>query len=158
MGVREMETSKKSWLHGIIQIGLVLAYAVSPALVFADQTTTTTAAPQNSGALDEVIVTARRKEENLQSVPIAITALSQAQLNQNNIESVQDLQYYVPSLSEPRQRRDAMGVSIRAQGSSGYSSLPGVLIYLNEVPTPVDDLGQSFTGPGTLFDLENVQV
>jgi iron complex outermembrane receptor protein len=153
-----MEKSKKSWLHGIIQIGLVLAYAASPGLVLADQTSTTTAAPQNSGALDEVIVTARRKEENLQSVPIAITALSQAQLNQNNIESVQDLQYYVPSLSETGQRRDAMALSIRGQGSSGYSSLPGVLIYLNEVPTPVDDLGQSFTGPGTLFDLENVQV
>jgi iron complex outermembrane receptor protein len=154
-----MQTSNKSWLNRVIQIGLILAYGASPSLLFADQSTSTTSATsQNSGALEEVIVTARRKEENLQTVPIAITAFSQAQLNQNNIESVQDLQYYVPSLSETGQRRDAMAISIRGQGSSGYSSLPGVLIYLNEVPTPVDDLGQSFTGPGTLFDLENVQV
>lgn len=109
-------------------------------------------------ALREVVVTARRRKENLQTVPIAVTVLSQRQLNQNNISSVQDLQYYVPSLSETGQRRDAMAVSIRGQGSSGYSSLPGVLIYVNEVPTPVDNLGQTFTGPGNLFDLESVQV
>lgn len=109
-------------------------------------------------ALRQVVVTARRRKENLQTVPIAVTVLSQRQLNQNNISSVEDLQYYVPSLSETGQRRDALAVSIRGQGSSGYSSLPGVLIYVNEVPTPVDNLGQTFTGPGTLFDLESVQV
>jgi iron complex outermembrane recepter protein len=109
-------------------------------------------------ALREVVVTARRRKENLQTVPIAVTVLNQRQLNQNNISSVEDLQYYVPSLSETGQRRDALAVSIRGQGSSGYSSLPGVLIYVDEVPTPVDNLGQTFTGPGNLFDLESVQV
>jgi iron complex outermembrane recepter protein len=119
------------------------------------QTVAEDAAPSS---LEEVVVTARRKEENLQTVPVAVTVLNQEELNQNSIQSLQDLQFYVPSLSETGQRRDAMAVSIRGQGSSGYSSLPGVLVYMNEVPTPVDNLGQTFTGPGTLFDLENVQV
>jgi len=144
-------------MQKITLILLALA-SIGASQVFADESPVAATSPQYSGALDEVIVTARRREENLQSVPIAISVLNQAELNRYDIQSVQDLQYYVPSLSETGQRRDAMAVSIRGQGSSGYSSLPGVLIYLNEVPTPVDNLGQSFTGPGTLFDLENVQV
>lgn len=118
----------------------------------------TAATGSGEAALQEVVVTAQRRQQNLQTVPIAVTVLNQAQLDRNNITSIQDLQYYVPSLSETGQRRDAMAVSIRGQGSSGYSSLPGVIVYIDEVPTPVDNLGQTFTGPGTLFDLQNVQV
>jgi iron complex outermembrane receptor protein len=137
-----------------VALAAVVSSWVVPSVVIADAPT----ASGSSDSLEEVVVTARRRQENLQTVPIAVTVLSQVELNQNNIESIQDLQYYVPSLSETGQRRDAMAVSIRGQGSSGYSSLPGVIVYVNEVPTPVDNLGQTFTGPGTLFDLENVQV
>src|SRR5690606_16515249 len=51
------------------------------------------------GALQsEIVVTARRREENLQEVPIAITALSDEALREANVQSVNDLRFRVPSL------------------------------------------------------------
>src|ERR1700722_10899751 len=53
----------------------------------------------SSGNLEEIVVTARRREEHIQSVPIAITAFSQTTLSENNILSTQDLQFFVPSMT-----------------------------------------------------------
>jgi iron complex outermembrane receptor protein len=112
-----------------------------------------------TGGLEEIIVTARRREENLQTVPIAITALSQATLQQNNIVTVGDLEHLVPSLSTSAGfTRDSLNITIRGQGLSGLAGLPAVVAYLNEVPLPTDQFGNYNGGPGTLFDLENVQV
>jgi iron complex outermembrane recepter protein len=109
--------------------------------------------------LGEVIVTARRREEKVQDVPIAISVVSQQALQQNNIQTLGDLQYLVPSLSASTYlSRDAINVSIRGQGSNTLTGLPGVVSYLNEVPLPVDKDGNLAGGPGTLFDLEEVQV
>jgi iron complex outermembrane receptor protein len=44
-------------------------------------------AAANSGALEEIVVTARRKEEKLQRVPVAITAFTPAALEEKHIES-----------------------------------------------------------------------
>jgi iron complex outermembrane receptor protein len=114
---------------------------------------------ESDTALEEIIVTAQRREENQQTVPIAVTVISQQALQQNNVQTIGDLQYLVPSLSASTAlTRDALNVSIRAQGSNSVSSLPGVVAYLNEVPIPTDQDGNLAGGPGLLFDLENVQV
>lgn len=110
-------------------------------------------------SLEEVIVTARRREENVQTVPISITVLSQQALQNNNVSTIEDLQHHVPSLSgNPVLSRDAFSVAIRGQTQSNFR--PGVFMYLNEVPVPQDiDAGAGLAGgPGLLFDLENVQV
>lgn len=49
--------------------------------------------------LEEVVVTARRRSENLQDVPIAITALSNEYPEQNSINNFSDIQYHAPSLT-----------------------------------------------------------
>lgn len=111
------------------------------------------------GQLQEVVVTARRRKENLQQVPIAVTVLSQQELTDNNIQTLSGLQFQVPSLTESAGlSRDALNVSIRGQGSNSNSSLPGVVAYLNEVPLPTNNEGSLAGGPGLLFDLSNVQV
>jgi iron complex outermembrane recepter protein len=51
------------------------------------------------GVLAEIIVTAQRREERLQDVPIAITAMSAEMLEQRNVQSVVDLQGTIPSLA-----------------------------------------------------------
>ena len=51
---------------------------------------------QASPVIEEVMVTAQRRTENLQDVPIAITTLSQESLAQAGIESVENLQVAVP--------------------------------------------------------------
>ena len=51
------------------------------------------------GWLEEITVTARRRQEALQEVPVAITALSADAIRRSDITSATDLQRQVPSLS-----------------------------------------------------------
>lgn len=109
--------------------------------------------------IEEIIVTARRQEENIQTVPISITVVSQQELDNNNVSTIGDLQYLVPSLSSgSRESRDSISVGIRGQGQNSISGQPGVIVYLNEVPVPANFQGETAGGSGLLFDLENVQT
>lgn len=124
-----------------------------------DQTAVGDAA--SAPALDDILVTARRRSERAQSVPIAITTITPAVIKDNNIATVQDLQLLVPSLSVTTGnvgQRDSANVAIRGQGYGSIAGQPAVALYLNEVPLPTDRDGQQPGGPGLLFDLENVQV
>jgi iron complex outermembrane recepter protein len=109
--------------------------------------------------LDEIIVTARRREEDLQSIPVAVTVVSQQTLQNNNIQVLEDLHYLVPSLlTSMHANREEAEVSIRGQGPGSQNSTPGVVMYLNEVPVVTSFDGGQPGGPGLFFDLENVQV
>lgn len=123
---------------------------------------TSTALAQQSSAIEEVVVTARRREENLQAVPISITALSAETLRANNILTVSDLQYFVPSMNlSTAQSRDQVTISIRGQGGRNPGSGPAVATYFNEVPLTGGTNGNTNSsggGPGRYYDLENVQV
>jgi iron complex outermembrane recepter protein len=112
--------------------------------------------------LEEIIVTARRREENIQTVPIAITVVTQQTLRDNNIQTVTDLQYVIPSLSAATNAPNEARLNLRGQGVSGNSGQAGVVMFFNEVPIPnfAGGVGGGVTpaGPGLFFDLENVQV
>jgi iron complex outermembrane recepter protein len=112
-------------------------------------------------ALEEVIVTARRKEERLQAVPISVTAFGPAQLKDRNITSTQDLGLFVPSLVINNNAGFAPGFVLRGQGST-LGAGPGVVAYFAEVPfisgQNATGAFQGGTGPGMFYDLENVQV
>ena len=71
----------------------------------------------SEGDLEEIIVTAQRRQENLQAVPIAITSISQQQLEAQNVQSFDDLQHLVPSVTLDTYSRDESYLSIR--GISG---------------------------------------
>ena len=106
----------------------------------------------NSGTLEEIVVTARRKEEKLQSVPVAITAFTPASLEEKHIESASDLAHFVPSLASSQETRDEQVFYLRGQGpNGGQGGAPGVVTYFAEVPF-------NGSGPGIYFDLDNLQV
>ena len=119
----------------------------------------TTEAEASSG---EIIVTARRREESLSKVPIAITAISGDDLAKRAIYNENDLQAAVPGLVI-RQNGGvhAFNYSIRGQSVDTFTnSPPSVLPYVNEVQivthnaTTFYDMGgiQVLKGPqGTLF-------
>ncbi len=117
----------------------------------------TVVAQEASLAIEEVIVTARKREESAQEVPVAITALSQ-ELTQSTIRDLTDLNGFAPNvrIGNDRSRSNAASITIR-----GIS------------PTRTDD--NSFDSPiavmidgiylGTLggqllenFDLERVEI
>ena len=115
--------------------------------------------PPATRAIDEVIVTARRTEESLQDVPVAMAAISADELQREQINTPQDLQGRVPSLviSSSSQMRNTESPTIRGQGAQ-FGSSPGVVIYLAEVALPSDPVANNQGGPGKFLDLANVQI
>ena len=108
----------------------------------------------------DIVVTAQRREERAQDVPIAITAFPNERLRQQGINQAQDLQGSVPSLvvgTSGQGVREAQSFTIRGQGATIQAS-PGVIIYLNEVPLPAAVSLNQQGGPGNFVDLENMQV
>ena len=108
----------------------------------------------------DVIVTAQRREERAQDVPIVVTAFSAEKLDQLNVTEPQDLYGTVPSLvsgTQGQASRDVQSYSIRGQ-STGFLASPGVQLYLSEVPLP-SSISLNLQGaPGMFVDLQNVQV
>lgn len=111
--------------------------------------------------LEEIVVTARRREESLQNVPISMTVMNQQQLDSRNIFTSADIAIYTPSLSaNNRWGADQPSFAIRGF-TQELRTTASVGFYFAEVVAPRG--GGSITagdggGPGTMFDLQNVQV
>ena len=116
-----------------------------------DQTAASPFAPH--GAIETVTVTARRRAEDAQKVPISLTAISGADLRITDTKSALDLQNLAPSLAVNAElgSRDDDVFSIRGQSKPFGGADPGVQTYFAEVP-----FGAS--GPGNQFDMANIQV
>jgi iron complex outermembrane receptor protein len=110
---------------------------------------------------NDIIVTARRSEERLQDVPISISVLSQDALTKRNISNPTDLATYVPSLSSNANfGPEKASFAIRGFTQEGKTS-PSVAVYFADVVAPRANGGTTSgngAGPGSMFDLENVQV
>jgi iron complex outermembrane recepter protein len=93
---------------------------------------------QEAGGLQEVIVTAEKRTENLQDVPIAITAIGTEKLEQLNVQSFDDYVKYLPSVAYQTTGPGFARLFIRgvASGDNGNHSgpLPSVGVYLDEQP------------------------
>ena len=87
---------------------------------------------------DEIVITATKRSENLQDVPIAITALTTKTLDDLQVDSFDDYARLVPSLSYKSSGPGSSNVYFRgvASGENGNhsSSLPSVGTYLDEQP------------------------
>ena len=109
----------------------------------------------------DIVVTARRVEERLQDVPISITVFSQEQLADRNITSTTDLATYTPGLAlNGRYGPDKASFVIRGF-SQDLNTLPTVAVYFADVVAPrlqSNIGGGNGAGPGSVFDLQNVQV
>ena len=113
-------------------------------------------APASASSLEEIVVTARRRSEDAQSVPITVVALSAAQLNAQNVTTANDLARVSPGLSimNTAANHAATTYSIRGQGST-FTTGPGVIPYFNDVA----NFNQAASGGNIpIFDLANVQV
>jgi iron complex outermembrane receptor protein len=141
----------------VLLVGLA---AVAPGYIAPVMAAESAAAGDNE--LTEIIVTARRQEENLQDVPISISVFNQEQLSNRNVVLAQDLAAYVPSLS--------VGTNFGTENSSfalrGFvqetGTAPSVGVFFADVIAPRAasnglPAGDG-AGPGSFFDLENVQI
>ena len=95
-----------------------------------------------NAALEEVIVTATKRAENMQDVPIAISALGGDSLKELNVQTFDEYVQYLPNVVSagigPGAREIYIRGSASEQGSvtvsSAQGSAPGVALYLDEMP------------------------
>lgn len=110
---------------------------------------------EESTASNDIVVTARRREERLQDVPVSVTAWSAKDLEQRHIVSRTDLSDNTPSLitisgGYPKE----YGLfALRGQGPA-FASAPGVVPYFAEVANAITMDGRT----GSFYDMANIQV
>lgn len=111
-------------------------------------------AAEQASTVEEIVVTAQKREESLQDVPIAISAYDGEIIEKANVDSVSELQYLAPSIYFGRQDAQAL-ISIRGIGSSILSpgADAGIALHLDGVY-----LSKQQTHDAALFDVERVEV
>ena len=96
------------------------------------------AADESSATLDSVIVTAQKREENLQQVPLSIQAIGSDQLEQLHISDFDDYAKFLPSVSftsiGPGQAAAYFRGVASGENNNHSGPLPSVGIYLDEQP------------------------
>lgn len=118
--------------------------------------TTAEAAPTDDGALQEMIVTAQKRSENIQKVPVAVTAFSAESLSDLGVKDVNDLTGLAPSLQIKSADASANPkIFIRGIGSNDFNPTSS-----NAVGIYVDGayIGSPLAQGGQFFDLERVEV
>jgi len=104
--------------------------------------------------LEEVVVTAQKKQESIQEVPMSVSAFSGADLQQSGIENSQDLELVTPALAITNE--GTLGrVTVRGVGSSlqGVGADPSVAVYIDGVY-----MSRFTNSLVDLVDLERVEV
>ncbi len=93
--------TKRSYYCGGSMLAVALSFGALPAYAQAGRAApaTAAAAADTTTTLSDLIVTAERREERLQTVPVAVTAFSAEQRSIIGIESVQDLTNFTPAFS-----------------------------------------------------------
>jgi iron complex outermembrane receptor protein len=119
----------------------------------------------SSGALEEIVVTAQRREQRLEDVPMSITTFSQEKMDQQGLRNIDDLTRLSPGVTFMRNGMSSSGnyndedsdVSIRGIDSTAGASTTG--IYIDDTPIQTRHLQFGTVNPyPALFDLERVEV
>ena len=109
---------------------------------------------QSVKAIEEIVVTAQRREENLQDVPLSITALGRAEISDKDISDVSRLEQFVPGLRLARsgsaQRPAIRGIYTEA---IGLNSDPRIGFYIDEIYQ-----ARPQQASAALVDLERIEV
>lgn len=147
--------SKAKHRSGHILLGsTVLAAAFAFPAVATAQDAPAPVAEADAPAMNEIIVTAQRKEERLSRVPVSVVAFDAETLQDRAITSEQDIGTLVPGLQVKNgQNSNQLSFSMRGQSLDPFSGTsPAVLTYLNEAPYNPNNTSTAF------FDLGSIQV
>jgi iron complex outermembrane recepter protein len=131
--------------------GCVVTAALAPGVTVAADADEAVQPPQ----MQEVTVTANRREESLSKVPISVSAYTQDTMDIKGIKDIDDIARYTPGVRVDESQSNS--ISIRGIAATGGSGTTG--IYIDDVPIQVRELG--FNADDALvkiFDLERVEV
>jgi len=118
---------------------------------------TTTVVVDAQPMLEEVVVTAQRREQSLQDAPVAITAFSAEDIDTRGIRDVKDISLFVPNVNIAPAPGGSTGATIAIRGSTTINPAltwePTVGLYLDGV-----FLGKNLGGIFEIAELERVEV
>jgi iron complex outermembrane recepter protein len=142
-----------SGLRQILLSAAALSLTVLSGNAVAETADSGSQASSEPTGLKEVLVTARRKDERLQDVPVAVAAISAVQLTEQRILSEADLQLSTPGLTvRQTASNNQLNFALRGQSIDAFSgTAPAVAVYLNEVQVQGN-------GTSSFFDLDSIQV
>jgi len=161
-----MHSIQRTNVRAAVRAVLCTALVAGPALADqAEQPPPTAAAqPREVTRIEEIVVTAQRREQNIQDVGIAVTALDERALQNLNITTATDIVKAVPNLRMNAYSSSQVVFNIRgvSQNDYGDQQEPPVAVYqddsysssINQASFPVFDLArvETLRGPqGTLF-------
>src|SRR5688572_4204238 len=117
------------------------ALRLSIAAILAAQLPTPASAQSSNDAsvtsIESVVVTARRREESLQDVPVAISALTADQLQTQNVRTLEDMTAFAPNIKVNAGRATSSTINAYIRGVGQNDPLwgfePGVGIYIDDV-------------------------
>ncbi len=115
--------------------------------------------PEAGEALQEIVVTAEKRESTVQKTPISITAISGDQITAEGLSSMREVAAEVPGISMRSSGPGQTEYEMRGLPSSGGSTAT-VGMYLNDTPlsAPAASLNGKVTIDPDLFDLSRVEV
>ena len=131
-----------------LTISLVIAIPISFSVSAQDSTPTL--------GIEEIIVTARKKDESIQDVPMAVTAITE-QLRESSVRRIEDIQAFAPNLFINRTPGIASGAAITIRG---IASLESDKSYEPAIGVVMDGMFLG-TSSGVLldnFDIERIEV
>ena len=129
------------WLPYLVW--LLMTTLLLPAVVHAAES------GANQNVIEEIFVTARKRQESLLEIPESVVAISSEAIDRQNLKGLEDIGFTVPNLNLSMRADGYPNVSIRGVGSFGNTQ--GVGFYLDDV--------QVFSDASSRFgDLERIEV
>ena len=108
-----------------------------------------------AAGIEEITVTAQKREENVQDVPISVTTFSDDFFTKSNVHTLRDMARYAPNLSLPQSSTVAnQRIILRGVGSVGNSAIePTVAVFIDGVYYP-----RPSSVVGSMTDLDRAEV
>ncbi len=115
------------------------------------------AASAPSMEIARVTITAQKRKEDLQDVPVSVSVVTAEQLKASQINNVEDLTRNVPNISFSTQAGPGLG-TVEIRGVSSQAGSATVSVYLDDVSLTTRNLYSTGTAEPHFFDIESVEV
>jgi outer membrane receptor protein involved in Fe transport len=135
---------------------LLSSVTVAIAAAFPALAQTSGASGASEPASQVITVTATKRNERITDVPLAVTAIGEAEIRDRGAVDIRDLQYSVPGLNIQEQSPGAFRIQLRGINPGAGTGLPIVGTYVDEVGITIDQ--QQRDGPFPLVDLARIEV
>ncbi|MFC7293047.1 TonB-dependent receptor [Hirschia litorea] len=155
-----MKTSTFNWLKSTASSIILISLCFEGSAIAQEAESTKTEPPTQADALsklDTITVTARRREETLQTVPISMSAFDASAFDRQQVADVKDLNLSSPNLTVVNNTGTTTGLQVYMRGvgqdNSSYNLESPIGVYVDDV-----FIGRQIGGLLDLVELERVEV